>query len=276
MLRRLALLFAVLAVAGAGLAAYAFLEARRDPVLRTATLALPDWPADTPPLRVALLSDLHLGDATTDPARLARTVALVNRASPDLVVIAGDFLHGHDPAAVDAHALTGPLSGLRARFGVVAVLGNHDWWLGPAPIRRALAAARVTVVENGAVVRGPLAIGGLGDDYTHHDRLPQTLAAMRRLPGARLILAHTPDAMPRLPADVSLLLAGHTHCGQIVFPLIGAPVSVSRWGNRYRCGIVREGRHTVVVGAGIGTSGPPLRLGAPPDLWLLTLGPRRR
>lgn len=265
-------LLAVLALVVAGVLAYAFAEARRVPVIRTAAMALPGWPAGQKPIRVALLSDIHLGSATMDAARLTRLVAIVNRARPDLVLIAGDLLHGYRPAAVDPRELTRPLAGLRAPLGAVAVLGNHDWALGAEGVRRALAAAGIRTLDNAAIARGPLAIAGLGDDYTHHDRLAQTLAAVRRLSGARVMLAHTPDSMPRLPGDIALLLAGHTHCGQIVLPLVGAPVSVSRWGNRYRCGIVRENGRTVIVSAGLGTSGPPLRLGAPPDIWLLTLG----
>jgi predicted MPP superfamily phosphohydrolase len=96
---------------------------------------------------------------------------------------------------------------------------------------------------------------------------------MRRLTGARLILTHSPDIAPNLPPQVSLLLAGHTHCGQVVLPLLGPISEVSRYGARYRCGIRREGGRIVVVTAGLGTSGGPFRLGAPPDLWLLTLGP---
>ena len=83
--------------------------------------------------------------------------------------------------------------------------------------------------------------------------------------------------MPELPGTghkgyVPLLLAGHTHCGQIVLPLIGAVSHVSRYRDRYLCGLKREDGKTIVVGAGLGTSILPLRLGAVPDMWLLTLG----
>ena len=74
------------------------------------------------------------------------------------------------------------------------------------------------------------------------------------------------------PNYVSLLLAGHTHCGQIVLPFYGPLSSVSRYGLRYNCGVIREDSKTLVVGAGLGTSVLPLRLGAVPDMWLLTLG----
>ena len=74
-------------------------------------------------------------------------------------------------------------------------------------------------------------------------------------------------------AGVSLMLAGHTHCGQIRLPLIGYISTMSDHGDRYACGLIREGGRTLIVSAGLGTSILPLRIGAPPDFWLLDLGP---
>ncbi|MBO9621801.1 MAG: hypothetical protein J7500_03725 [Sphingomonas sp.] len=82
--------------------------------------------------------------------------------------------------------------------------------------------------------------------------------------------------MPELPARFGLVLAGHTHCGQIVLPLVGALASASRFGERYRCGIVREPGRITIVTSGLGASVLPLRYGAPPDWWMLTLGPMAR
>ncbi len=275
-MKRVAAALFLLLFTAAGFVAIAYLQAVQAPLVRRASLALVDWPAGTAPVTVALISDLHLGNLATDEARLARVARQVTALRPDLILIAGDFSSDEQGDARDAMTgprLVAPLSLLRARLGTVAVLGNHDWWAGAAMIRQALTRAGVTVLSNGAVRRGPLMIGGLDDDYTGRDDLPATVAAMRRGPGARVLLAHTPDSAPTLPPDVALLLAGHTHCGQLVLPVIGAPVSVSRHGNRYRCGIIREGARRVVVTAGIGASSYPLRFGAPPDLWLLTLGP---
>ncbi|AQR74898.1 metallophosphoesterase [Sphingomonas sp. LM7] len=260
---------AVLALAG-----YGFAEARRDPVVREAAIVLPDWPAGAPPIRLVLLSDMHIGTAAMGPDRLARIVEQINALSPDIVLIAGDFIFGHAPgsAARLGEPMVAPLSRLRARLGVVAALGNHDHWTGADTVRALLRRAGVTVVDNSAIARGPLALGVAGDDFTGRADLAATIKAVRRLPGARLILTHSPDIAPALPSDIALLLAGHTHCGQVVLPLLGPISEVSRYGARYRCGVRREGGRTVVVTAGLGTSGGPFRLGAPPDIWLLTLG----
>ena len=261
---------------------YGFHESRADPVFRAAAVSLPDWPTGAPPITVALVSDIHLGNAAMDADRLTRIVTQVDSHHPDLVMLAGDFVAGHDPVAAvaAAKALTVPLAGLRAPLGVVAVLGNHDEWTRPRPIADALRKAGVTVLQNEAVRRGPIAIAGIGDAFSGHDDVPKTLAALRPLAGARVALTHSPDLSPRLPATIALVLAGHTHCGQVLLPGIGpvlmrSPLTGQRlYDPRYRCGIVRGGGRTTIVTAGLG--GEPFRVGAPPDIWLVRLGPRPR
>ena len=223
-------------------------------------------------MRVALLADLHVGTWSTSTARLARVVAQVNAARPDLVLIAGDLLPGHTPIdpAVAQRSLA-PLAGLRARLGVVAVPGNHDHWTMPGGLGAVLPRG-VTLLANDAVRRGPLAIAGVDDGYTHHGRPGATLAKVRALAGARIVLEHDPDLAPALPRDMPLLLAGHTHCGQVVLPGHGPVEPVIRH-LRYGCGAVRDPGRLTVVTAGIGTSVAPFRLFAPADWWLLTLGP---
>lgn len=260
----------VLILAGVALLAWMALSARADPVVRRATIAMPDWPTSAPPIRVLLWSDLHLGNRATDAARLTRIADQVNALRPDLVVLAGDFVAGHDRAdAVVALGLTAPLARLRPPLGVVAVLGNHDIWTDATIVRRALERAGLRVLLNQAVRVGPLALGGLNDPVTGRAKMQKTLAAMRRVGGAPVLLTHTPEVTG---FTRGLVAAGHTHCGQVVLPLIGPPVEVTD--DHWRCGIIRDGARTTVVTAGTGTSDLPFRLNAPPDLWLLTLGPR--
>lgn len=252
-------------------------NARADPVVRRAVIALPRWPAGAAPIRVALVSDVHLASAAMDEGRLTRIVERIAALRPDLLLVAGDFIEGDVPA--DAAGIAVPLaralSRIRPRLGIVAVPGNHDHWTSVAAMTQAVERAGGMVLANRAIVRGPLAIGGVDDEYTGHDDLPGTLAALRPLSGARVLLTHSPDLAPLVPADVTLVLAGHSHCGQVVLPLVGPPVLPLRTRRRYMCGIVREGARTTIVTAGLGTSELPFRLAAPPDLWLLTLGPQR-
>ena len=271
-MRRLPLTLLPIALVGLALLGWMHAEARRMPVVRRAEAALPGWPKGAVPVTVALLSDLHVGNAAMPAGRLRRIVAQVNALRPDLIVIAGDFIAGHEREDAEAASGLAVLKGLRAPLGVVAVPGNHDHWTDIGRVRAALEGAGVTVLANAAVRRGPLAIAGLDDQPTGHADVALLRRRLERVGGARVVLAHSPDIAPVLPADLTLLMAGHTHCGQIVLPLVGPPIEVSR--PRYRCGVVREGARTVIVGAGVGTSVLPLRLGAPPDLWLVRLGPK--
>jgi hypothetical protein len=265
-------LFALL-VLGLVLLGYSWWETTSDPVVRRTAVALPGWPAGAPPLRALLLSDLHVGGPDMPPSRLARIVTQANALGPDIVLIAGDFVSDKRSGTrtYSYHEIVAPLKGLRARLGTFAVLGNHDWWRDASDARAALRQAGIVVLDNDAVAVGPLSLGGLDDAFTGHDRLEPTLAAMRSLPGARLLLSHSPDPFARLPRDVTLMLAGHTHCGQISLPLIGPPATFSDYGRRFACGIVREEGRTLIVSAGLGTSVLPLRFGARPDMWLVDL-----
>jgi uncharacterized protein len=267
-----------LAAAALGLAGYR--EARRDPVVRHLTLRAAEWPAGQPPLRLALLSDIHIGTAAMDAARLARVVDQVNRAGPDLVLIAGDFVPGHDRArgARAAALLTAPLRRLQARLGTVAVLGNHDHWTAPDAVAGALRSAGVRLLANQVLRVGPVAVLGVDDAFSGHADLHAVLKAGSGAGGFPILLSHSPDLLPQLPPGrAPLALFGHTHCGQVVLPGLGPLVETSPYSGerlydpRYRCGVVRDPGRVVVVTAGLGTSDAAVRIGAPPDWWLITL-----
>ena len=235
---------------------------------------MPDWPSGAPPLRVALLSDIHVAGPDMPPERLAKIVAQVNRLEPDLMLIAGDFTSDKQPATrrYSGAEATAPLAGLKAQLGTIAVPGNHDHWRGLPEIEQGLVAAHVRLLRNKAISIGPLSLGGVDDAFTGSDDVAATVAAMRSHSGAKLLLSHSPDVVPATPSDVTLILAGHTHCGQIRLPLIGAISYQSKYGERFACGLSRDGAKRVVTSGGLGTSVLPLRLGAPPEIWLLTLG----
>lgn len=251
-------------------------NATRDPVVRTATVAVADWPAGQPPLSVMLLSDTHVSGPDMPPERLARIVDDLNRLKPDLVLIAGDLVSEKRLAThiYTAAEVVAPLGRLQAPLGVVVAPGNHDHWFEPDALRGALEKQGLRVLQNEAVKLGPLVVGGVDDDYSGHDDVPKTLAAMDALgPGVQLIVSHSPDIVPDLPRPVAAIFAGHTHCGQIRFPFIGALTYVSRYGGRFACGDISNGGQRLFVGAGLGTSIVPLRYLTPPDVWLVTLGP---
>lgn len=257
-------------------------NAAADPLVRRFDIALP-YPADASrtPFTIALLTDTHLSGPDNSPQRMARIVAQINALRPDLILLGGDYV-GDDKggATYDARAAIAPFAALRAPQGVLAVLGNHDHRSRKNPValsrpdwRAAFAAIGIRMLDDEAVRRGPLAIGGMRDIYTAWPNLPRMLSAMDRVGGAPVILTHGPDPFPMMPDRPSLVLAGHTHCGQIAFPVLGIIYVPSKYGTRYACGVHREGNKAMVVSAGIGTSGYPVRMLAPPDIWLVTVRP---
>jgi predicted MPP superfamily phosphohydrolase len=277
----LALLALVLLLAAAFLF-HLLQNARAMPAVRRLDVALP-FPAGAArtPVTVALLTDSHLSGPDNSPERMARIVAQVNALRPDLILLGGDYV-GDDKGwgTYSAPAAIAPFARLRAPLGVVAVLGNHDSRSAKNRValsgpgwQAAFARIGIPLLQDGAVRRGPLAIGGVQDIYTRRPDIPGTLAAMARVGGAPVMLAHGPDVFPPLPDRPLLTLVGHTHCGQIALPLFGIVYVPSKYGVRYACGVYRDGGRTMVVSAGVGTSGYPFRMLAPPDIWLVTIRP---
>ena len=246
------------------------LEVHRD------TLALPGWPATHAPLNVALLADLHTGAPWQGLDELRRIVDTTNALRPDLVLLLGDYvIHGVIGGAFVPPEESAPLLGrLVAPLGVFAVLGNHDHWFDADRMRAALESAGITVLEDRArrIERpgGDFWLVGL-KDYWEDDRdLPGAIAPLTdELPA--LAFTHNPDMFATLPGRFALVLAGHTHGGQVDLPLLGRPIVPSHYGQRYASGhIVEQGRHLFVT-TGIGTSILPVRFGVPPEIVLLTL-----
>ncbi len=254
------------------------------------------WPSGRR-LRLAVISDLHIGGLHVPLARVADIVTRTNALKPDLTLLLGDFVASRPRRASDLpmQAWAGELARLQARDGVYAVLGNHDWWhdrptqkarSGPTQVGAALAANGIAVLENRAIkldtAAGPLWLAGLGDQIAFLPRvqglphgiddLTGTLAQIDDDGTPVIMMAHEPDAFVHMPPRVALTLSGHTHGGQV--RLFGwAPVVPSRYGQRYAYGHIREsdGRDLIVSG-GIGTSILPVRLGMPPEIVLVELG----
>jgi hypothetical protein len=266
-------LLALLAAIPALLLIWCYSIATSDPVVRRATLRLDDWPAQAGPLRLVLISDIHVAGPDMPPARLERIVRQINGLEPDLVLIAGDLI-SEKRASTRLYSMADairPLAGLRPKLASFAVLGNHDHWYDAPGARTALRAAGIGLLDNEAAQAGPVAVGGIDDDFTGRADVPRVLNRLSGLSGPKILLSHSPDPFPDLPPTVRLMVAGHTHCGQISPPFVGPVATMSRHGKRYACGLIREGRKTLVVTAGLGTSVVPLRLGAAPDMWLITL-----
>jgi uncharacterized protein len=262
-MKRIALFALIFALVCAGIG---YRNATTDPIVRRATLHLPEWPKGVPPVTVLLMSDVHTSRPDTTPARVSRIVGEMNALNPDVIFIAGDFVSDkHFAIRVPSNEAVAPLAGLHAPLGVHVVLGNHDHWRGVGEVRRAFNRAHLHMIKDDAFRIGPLIIGGIDDSVTDSSDFEGTVAKMDALgAGPKILLSHGTSHFDFLPPNVHLMLTGHTHCGQINLP---EPLWIKR-----HCGLERQGGHIIVTTAGIGTSIVPLRFNAPPDVWLLTIG----
>ena len=217
-----------------------------------------------------MIADLHAGNVFIGADKIAKVVALTNSAHPDLILLAGDYTN--DAHGMTPEAIAQLLKPLAAPLGVYAVLGNHDFWTDAPRIAAALRSAGIAVLDNRSRViaapRGRFTLVGIADAYSHNADPGRALAGVRR--GA-LCFTHSPDVFPALPGTCLLTIAGHTHGGQVLLPLLGRPAVayVSIYGQRYAAGLIREDGKTLFVSTGIGTSGLAVRFGVTPEVSLL-------
>lgn len=239
-------------------------------------LALRQAPAPLSGLKIAVISDLHAGAPFIDEAKIARIVALSNAEQPDLVLLTGDIfvndVIGGRP--IDPGVTAAALGQLRARLGVYLVFGNHDHDTDMAELRRLLAKTAVRVMDNAVQRIDEAGAGfwliGLADFGSDAPDVAGTLAQITDTAPV-LAFTHNPDVFPLLPARVNLLVAGHTHGGQVRLPLFGRGRIPSMYGRaRFAAGHVVE-QTDLFVSTGIGTSHIPVRFGVPPEISLLTL-----
>ncbi len=219
-------------------------------------------------LRVVQISDLHIGNKL-EGAALARMVERVNATDPDVVVLTGD-LFDFDPFFVEDGVRV--LAGLRARHGVYVILGNHDVYTGVDVIVEAFArlAPGIRVLRDEIVrlpVGAPLHLAGI-EDPGHEwaargfEHAPlERLAAQRPDDGPTVLLVHRPESFAQaVRLGFPLVLAGHTHGGQLALPTRGGRWNLARFVTPLTRGVFREGATTMYVNRGIGVGGPALRL----------------
>jgi predicted MPP superfamily phosphohydrolase len=258
------------AAAAAAFAVYAAVIEPRRLVTVRARLELPRWPHSHDGFRVALLSDLHAGAPHAGAKAIAQAVQRINAERPDVALLGGDYIDAHPlwGGRLAPELIARELAKLEPP--TFAVLGNHDWKQAGDHMWTALHNAGIAVLENEARPVDGVYIAGLADVRCRRPDLPGTLATVP--PDApAILLAHDPDVFPLVPDRVAITLSGHTHGGQIAIPVLRRPAIPSRYGERFARGhIVEDGRHLYVT-SGLGTSGLPVRLLAPPEIVVLEL-----
>jgi uncharacterized protein len=264
---------AAAALLGAGCYLYGREVEIRRVEIKPLTLTLPRLAPEFDGYRIVQIGDIHLDD-WTKPERLSGIVKKVNAQRPDLIAIMGDFA-SRSAKQLDTRRLTGALRELRARDGVVTILGNHDYLTGVELIRRCIREASVTELVNDhhTLRRGgaSLHVAGIDDVMEGGSRLDLVL---RDLPdsGAAILLAHEPDF-----ADVSaatgrfdLQLSGHSHGGQVRVPLL-MRLALPPFSQRYTSGLYMVDGMLQYTNRGLGFVNMRLRFLCRPEITVLTL-----
>ncbi len=256
----------------AGAAAAATIACRVSPpgadlTVERVTIGVPGLHPAHDGLRVAQLSDFHLGGFTPDELVRA-AIAAANAFAPELIVLTGDYLTRYHLVRKQSGpgVIVERLGGLTAP--TVAVLGNHDWFVDGTGAASALERLGYCVLRNESTtlrLRGePLTIVGIDDQWTRHADPARAMKGVG--PGSRMCLAHVPVTadLLRYLGQWLLVLAGHQHGGQLNFPPISTAIEL-------KAGLYRRGRVQLYVNRGIGNSWMPLRVNAPPEVTYLTL-----
>ncbi|MEY4723159.1 MAG: hypothetical protein RLZZ324_672 [Candidatus Parcubacteria bacterium] len=220
-------------------------------------------------LLVAVISDLHMG-TYRHAEWLAKVVATVNARHPDVVLIAGDL--ASNDIGIREFA---PLAGLKPRYGTFAVLGNWDYRAGAVEVRKALGSQGVKLLVNRSVrLADDVAVRIVGLDDLEFGKTDWDKALSEVTPGEMpLILVHNPDVVMKAEVlGLPLVIAGHTHGGQIRLPFIGPVVRLpDQIGNRFDRGLLKYGPVNLFITPGVGESGPRARLLQPPEVSMLRL-----
>lgn len=264
------------ATVGAGFGAS---EAYGEPTVTRMELKFADLPPGLDGLKLLQLSDLHVGPMLGPPT-VARWRAIAQREAPDLLLVTGDLV---DSLPEEVGPFIDSFKHFPAPLGRFAILGNHDYFTDPRPIWTDLEAAGYRCLENANALverKGALlAIVGISDPMALDGRFrgihfgdgPRPELAIRGIPDHawRLCLSHRPSNWDlAVRTGARLTLSGHTHGGQINF-LPG--VSSARFMGPYTRGLYDENGFKLYVSRGLGVVALPMRIGAPPEIVVITL-----
>jgi len=265
-LRKVSIWMAI--ASGLAMTIAALYEARL--MMKTTVLELPvkNLPPEREGFRIVQLSDTHVGVLVSEPV-MKRTIDAVNSLDADLVVITGDLV---DEDAAHLNGISKLLNTIKSRNGVYAVTGNHEFYSG---VEEAIAWANkgnVTYIRNGKrTIAGFLDIYGVDDptaaQFGEPRVLPEEFIGLEARTRPSILLYHQPRGMEKAAEKgIDIILSGHTHNGQIW------PVSlISRMIYPHENGLYKIGETALYVSRGIGTWGPPMRLGSPPEVVLVKL-----
>lgn len=245
--------------------------------IETVDLKLPRLPRAFSGLRIAQISDIHMG-SWMNLDRFQQVANLILAQKPDLLLITGDFLFGHhfsEASRGDLNDLITVLSPLAATLPSFAVLGNHDYWTDPEAVREMLFSCGITDLTNTVFTLSrdgeSLHLCGVDDVWEGNVRLEDVLNQLRD-DSLAILLAHEPDFADTSAATgrFELQVSGHSHGGQAVIPFYGPPI-LPYLGQKYPSGLYKVGDMFQYTNRGVGTGMLAVRLNCPTEITLFIL-----
>ncbi len=242
-------------------------------VIEPYSLKVTAYDLDNPRLsgiKIVFATDFHVAPYPWEKMRLQKIIETINEQNADLVILGGDYVNRHSKSS------TLPPPEIAAKLKEIAapkaaVLGNHDSYYGKQEVKAALENAGIPVLDNRNMALNlhdkEVFVAGVADYNTD---TPDTDKALSNLAVPIIFITHSPDVFATVKGRAEVVLAGHTHGGQIVLPFFGPLLVPTDSGKKYAYGLIYEDDKPYIVSSGLGTSMIPLRFYNRPEIVVVT------